>query len=392
MPRYIFETIQGENPRLSKNGILTVTDEKTFKDFYYADRVVYRDDPKWVPMLWEEMKDFFRAKNLFWTHATSRLFVAYKDGKPIGRIAVFIDKKFIETVKEDIGFFGFFECINNLDIAYSLLKAAENFLANQNIPLMIGPVNGRVDMGCGILFKGFEEEPYIYDTYTPRYYITLLETYGMKKYKDLVSYKLDATKPIPNSLRSAARRCEKNGVHIRRFNRLRANRELKWWIPLMMDVFSNHWGYIQVSEEEVRKRFGLKQIRWVVDTGLFFIAEKDNEPVAFKWVLPDYNQVFRLLDGKLGLKGYLFFLLKKNQLINRAKFNFVGVRKEYRGQGIASCMNYYTLKELKRRGYKSAEIGWIDEDNTPERKATEKLGVELSKIYRIYQKSVEIKS
>ncbi|HEC89943.1 MAG: hypothetical protein DRN12_03025 [Thermoplasmata archaeon] len=387
MTRYIFET--EDVIEESSDAVTIVRDKKTFKDFYYADRIVYKNDSRWVPPLWEEMKDFFKAKNLFWIHATTRLFVAYSKDKPVGRIAVFIDKKFIETMKENIGFFGFFECINNLDIAYSLLKAAETYLASQSIPTMIGPVNGRVDMGCGILFKGFEEDPYIYDTYTPRYYITLLETYGMKKYKDLVSYKLDATKPIPTSLKAAAKRCGENGISIRRFNRLRANRELKWWIPLMMDVFSNHWGYIQVSQKEVKNRFGVRQIRWIVDPGLFLIAEKNNEPVAFKWVLPDYNQIFKLLDGKLGLKGYLLFLLKKNQLINRAKFNFVGVKKEYRGQGIASYMNYYTLKELKRRGYRYAEIGWIDEENTPERKATEKLGVELSKIYRIYSKPVK---
>ena len=390
MTRYIFETVQPEVIKLSsEEKISAVVDEKTFKDFYYADRVIYKDDSKWVPLLlWEEIKDFFKAKNLFWTHATTRLFVAYKNDKPVGRIAVFIDKKFIETMNENIGFFGFFECINNLDIAYSLLDAAEKYLATQKIQTMIGPVNGRVDMGCGILFRGFEEEPYIYDIYTPQYYITLLESYGMKKYKDLVSYKLDMNNPIPNSLKGAAKRCEENGIHIRRFNRLRANRELKWWIPLMMDTFSNHWGYIRVSEKEVKNRFGVKQIRWIVDPGLFLVAEKNNEPIAFKWVLPDYNQIFRKLDGKLGFKGYLLFLLKKNQLINRAKFNFVGVKREYRGQGIASYMNYYILEELKHRGYTSAEIGWIDEENTPERKATEKLGVKLSKIYRVYKKSI----
>jgi len=384
--RYIFEDQQRET--LGNNEIVVVNDKKSFRDFYYADRIVYKDDPRWVPPLWDEIKDFFQEKNLFWSHASTKLFVAYKDNQPVGRIAAFVDTKFIESMGKPIGFFGFFECINDLSIAYSLLSAAENWLASQRMIEMIGPVNGRVDMGCGILIKGFEEEPYIYDTYTPPYYITLLETYGMKKHKDLVSYKLDVNQPIPESLKRAAKRCEENGIKIRGFNRLRANKELDWWVKLMMEAFSNHWGYIKVSEEEVKKRFGVRQIRWVVDPKLFIIAEKNKEPVAFKWVLPDYNQVFKHLDGKLGIKGYILFLFRKNKLIDRAKFNFVGVKKEFRGQGIASYMNYYTLKELKRRGYKSAEIGWIDEENIPERKATEKLGVQLTKIYRVYEKIV----
>ena len=386
--KFIFDSDEKKDILLKNNIRLTVVNCKnSFKDFFNVPWKVYENDDRWVPPLWTEFKGFFKKKNFFWNHAETCLFVAYKKNKPVGRIAGFIDKKYIESTGKKIGFFGFFECIKDEELSFNLLETVRKWLISKDIDIMMGPFNGRVDVGCGILYKGFDSDPYIYGTYSPKYYIDLLEKYKMKKCKDLVSYYLDINQPIPDSIKKSTERCLANGFKIRRFNRLRANNEKKWWIKLIMDVFSHHWGYVNISEEEVRNRFGIKEIRWIVDTGLFLVVTKDKKPVAFKWSLPDYNQVFKDLNGKIGLIGGLKFLINKNK-INRGKFNFVGVKKEYRGQGIASLMNYYVISEMKKRGYKTAEIGWIDEDNINERKATEKIGAKMYKIYRVYDKKI----
>lgn len=383
---FIFDKSSSKN---EKHGTILIHSVQSIKDFNIFFRIpwtIYKNDPFWVPPLWNEYRAFFDKDNLFWTHADTKLFIAYQHQKPVGRIAVFYDKKFAEQVKQKTGFFGYFESVNDTSIAHHLLNSAKEWLINQSIKHIQGPVNGRVDMGCGILIKGFNHLPYFYGTYTPPYYQQLLESYGMKKNKDLVSYELDLHKTIPSTVQQSAKRCLSSGISIRRFNRLRTNKELEWWIPLMMDVFSHHWGYIQVSEEEVRNRFGIKELRYIVDPGLFLVAEKNKKPVGFKWSFPDYNQVFKKMNGHIGIKEMLQFLwLKRN--INRGKFHFVGVKKECRGLGIGTCMNHFMLKEMKKRGYHSVEIGWIDEKNTGERRATEKIGAELSKIYRVYKSS-----
>ena len=381
--RYVFEQHQKINQTEENIRIHQVHNMEAFKAFFELPWTIYQGDDNWVPSFWEEYQDFFDKNNLFWKHADTRLYLAYQNKKPVGRIAVFNDKKFSEQIGEQTGFFGFFECIDDKTIAHRLFDAAKQWLQSQSITQMQGPVNGRVDMGCGILIEGFEKLPYFYGTYTPSYYQKLFETYGMHKSKDLISYVLNLSKPIPEKVKQSADYCHSKGIKIRRFHRLRTNKELEWWIPLMMDVFSHHWGYIQVPKEEVRNRFGIKQLRFIVDTGLFLVAEKDGKPVGFKWAFPDYNQVFRSLQGHLGIKQMLQFLLIKHK-ITRGKFHFVGVKKECRGLGIGTCMNYHMLKEMKKRGYQNVEIGWIDEQNTPERKATEKIGAEQSKIYRVY--------
>ena len=155
----------------------------------------------------------------------------------------------------------------------------------------------------------------------------------------------------------------------------------------LIGEFSDNWGYSSVSREEVKTRFGIKELRWIADPGLFLMAEVDNEFAGFRWSSPDYNLVFKDLDGKVGLIGS-FKVLFNRRYINRGKFVITGVKSKFRGMGIATCMNYHAYIEMQKRGYKSAEYGWIDEKNIPSRKAGENLGGKVSKIYRVYEKKL----
>lgn len=386
--KYIFNSVSPETIEISPNiKISVVTTEIELKKFYRVSWIVYKDDEHWIAPFWTEIGNFFKIKNPFWTHAETRLYIAYKDDIAIGRVAAFIDQKFCETAKEKVGFFGFFECINDFKVASALFDASKKWLISKGMSIMRGPINGRIDVGCGFLYKGFDSTPYILASYSPNYYIDFVKDYGMKKSRDLLVYYMDLNNPIPKYLKDAAEQCEAIGVKIRGFNRLHAGKEIKWWVKLMKDTFSAHWGFIPASNEEVKTRFGVKQARWFVDSGLFLVAEIDNEPIAFKWTTPDYNQVFKNFNGKLGIIEGLKFFLNKSK-INRGRLNFVGIRKEHRGKGIGSCMNYYTMLEMKRRGYRGAECGWIDEKNIASLRTIEKTGAKYYKRYRVYEKNI----
>ncbi|MEM4257921.1 MAG: GNAT family N-acetyltransferase [Candidatus Thermoplasmatota archaeon] len=378
--------MQKNDAAVSDMKVIPVAGYKQFKNFYTLVFNIYKDDQYWVAPFWSELKSFFKTKNPFWTHAKTQLFIAYEKGEPVGRIAAIIDELYQEENKK-VGYFGFFECINDYRVAESLFTAAEHWLKSHGVTHMRGPINGRIDVGCGFLYQGFNQSPFILGSYSPPYYIDFADRYGMQKCRDLVSYYLDLTKPIPPSVKEVAEQVEKNNVTIRGFNRLHAGRELNWWIPLMMEQFSQHWGYVNVPEQEVRTRFGVKQARWFVDSKLFLIAEIDGKPISFKWSTPNYNQIFKKFKGKLGpIQIVQFFLMKRK--ITEGKFNFVGIKKEYRIKGIGTFMNYYTMLEMQRRGYTGAECGWIDEENIASRKAIEKIGAQLYKIFRVYEKKI----
>jgi len=384
---------ESDGKKICRNGTNTISVEQVttfdeFATFYRAPFRIYQDDRYWVAPFWQELKDFFHTKNPFWSHAECVLYIGRKNNEVVGRIAAIIDLSFCETVGSKIGYFGFFECIDDFDTASALWSTAEDWLRSQGMVIMRGPIDGRIDVGCGFLYEGFNLRPTVLSSYTPPYYISLAEKYGMTKARDFFHYYIDLTKPIPDLLKEKAARCADSGVTIRPFRRLRTNQELTWWIPLFLETFSDHWGYVPVSKEEVMTRFGVKQLRWIVDPRLFVIAEFEGQPIAYLWATPDFNQLFQTMNGRLGPLQYLQVLLKMHK-ITVGKLHFIGIKKECRHRHVASYLNYEVLVEMQRRGYQGVEIGWIDEMNTHAHKTIAITGATLYKKHRVFEKPLE---
>lgn len=352
---------------------------------------MYKDNPAWVAPFWYEINGFFQKTNLFWSHAEGQLFIISKHHKPVGRIAAIIDHDYCKTAGEKIGFFGFFECINDFTVASALFQAAEDWLFSKGMRLMQGPIDGRVDVGCGFLLNGFDIRPMILSSYSPPYYVTFAEQFGLIKSRDLFFYMIDLTKPLPKMLEQKAQQCVASGVVLRPFNRLHATRELDWWAPFFLETFSDHWGYVPVSAEEVITRFGIKQIRWFVDAPLFLIAEWNDQPVAYLWATPDYNQVFQKMNGRLGPLQLLRFLVTQ-QTIQSGKLHLIGIKKEFRNKNIGSLLNYSVLQEMKKRGYLGAEVGWIDEHNHIAQTTIALTGARVYKKHRVFEKQLTTKT
>ena len=384
--QYVFENASSQSIQINSNlTIQVVNSMEEFKKFYDLSFKIYSKRDKWVAPFWSEVRDLFRTDQLFWSHSECQLLLAYRNNEVVGRIATTIDHSLAELDKTSIGFFGFFECINDYTVAKGLLDTAKNWLKDKGMKEMHGPVNGRVDVGSGFVIKGFKTLPYLLGHYSKDYYVDFMEQYVMKKDRDLVSYHIDLTKDIPEKVKESAIRTEQKGITYRKFNRLHFRRDLKWWISMLMEEFADHWGYTTSSESEVMERFGIKQLRYIVDPPLFLIAMYEGQPIGFRWSLPDYNQVFEGMNGKLGLFGLLKVLLTRRRKIDRGRFIIMGIKEKYRGMGIGTYLNYHTLVEMKKRGYTSAEYGWIDEKNIASCKAGEKIGGELYKIYRVYK-------
>jgi ribosomal protein S18 acetylase RimI-like enzyme len=334
------------------------------------------------------MKGFFKKRNPFWSHAECTLFIARKNNEVIGRIAAIIDSTYCETVREKIGFFGFFECIDDYDCAHALLTTAQEWLIEKQMNKMRGPIDGRVDVGCGFLSTGFESPSSLLSAYTPAYYMSFAERFGLRKIRDLLLYRIDLTKPLPKQLEEKARQSAASGIRIRPFNRLRTGKELTWWVDLFLETFSDHWGYVPVSAEEVKTRFGIKQLRWFVDSSLFLVAEFKGVPVAYLWSTPDYNQVFQKMHGRLGPVEILRFLWTKRK-ITSGKLHFIGIKKEFRNQNIGSYLNHAILVEMKNRGYAGAEVGWIDEQNTIAHTTIALTGATVYKKHCVFEKDLK---
>jgi len=385
---YVFESTPSQTNEISSNiRISTVSNLKDFRVFYQVPWVIYKDNKYWVPPFWKDFRDFFRSNTPFWSHSELQLFIAYKDDKSVGRIAAIIDHTLPKDGNKKVGYFGFFECVDDSKIASGLLKSVQDWLVSKNIDIMRGPINGRIDIGSGFVTKGFDTVPYLLGYYSPDYYNDFVKEFGMKKSRNLVSYHIDLTQPIPQFAQDAAQQCKEKGVTIRPFNRFHFKKEMEMWCDLLIEIFSDHYGFTPASREEIKETYGMKQLRWVINPRLFLFAEVDGETVGFRFSLPDFNPVFQKLNGKMGVIGILRFLWHA-RTINRGRFIIMGIKKKYRGLNIGTCMNYYTLLEMKRKRYVSTEYGWIDENNIASRKAGEKIGGKLYKQYRVYEKEI----
>jgi len=156
---------------------------------------VYKGDPYWVPPLIMDRQNILNKKgNPFFEHAEADYFLAYKEGKLVGRIAAIKNDLHNSTHNDKVGFFGFFECFNDQEVANALFDTAKNWLKERGIDTMRGPMNPSTNDDCGMLLEGFDDEPRIMMTYNPKYYLTLCDNYGFKKTKDLVAYSLETEK------------------------------------------------------------------------------------------------------------------------------------------------------------------------------------------------------
>ena len=347
---------------------------------------IYKDDPNWVAPLLSERKAFFdRRTNPFFRAAKTRYFVAVKDGSYVGRIATCVNFNHNEYHQEKVGFFGFFDVIDDYDVAEVLFKVALITIKAEKMEQIIGPANFSTNHEVGMLVEGYDSPPVLMMTYNKPYYNDFAERFGLKKVKDLVAFYIDRQAEIDPRLISV---CEKiktrENVVFRTINMNDFDAELDRVNSIYNQAWSHNWGFVPMSAEEFR--YTAKDMKKIVDPDLVFIAEVSGTPVGFSLTLPNINQALKYLNGRLfptGLIKLLWHTKIKNK-IDSARIITLGIIPEYQKRGIDTLFYIETFNVGSRKGYRWAEMGWVLEDNTMMCRAIEHLGGRPYKKYRMY--------
>lgn len=349
---------------------------------------IYAGDKNWVPPLISEVKFILSEKNPFFQHAEAAYFLARKKGEVVGRIAAIIDRNHINIHNEQAGFFGFFECIPDFEVAKRLMETAEDWLKKKDIEIMRGPMNPSANDECGFLVEGFDSPPMIMMTYTPKYYLDYMERYGLVKAKDLFAYMVIVDDvAVVDRLERLSRGVHKRvpGLAVRPANMKKFDRELEIIKDIYNSAWSKNWGFVPMTDEEIDSM--AKRLKPLIVSDLLIIAEVDGKPAAFFMVVPDYNEVLQKIDGKLFPFGVFKFLWYSRKIAGIRGIT-LGVKEEYRRKGIEGLLYLESFRAAKRRGYKRAEMSWILEDNYLVQKGCELMGGKLYKKYRIYEKKI----
>ena len=349
---------------------------------------VNRGDPAWVPPLRRNVKALLdRRRHPFHRHAEVAYLLARRDGDVLGRIAAILNRRHNEFHGERTGFFGFFDAVNDDDVAGSLVRAAETWLRIHGVDRMIGPVNFSTNEECGLLVQGFESSPAVMMPHNPAYYAGLLERAGLAKQTDLLAYRLEGGPPA--RLAAGLHRLgahDRDGFHIRPLDLRRLAGEMQIVRRLYHAAWEKNWGFVPMTDDEFD--YMARELRPIVDPSLCLIAENDrNEAVGFSITLPDLNQALKSLDGRLFPFGFVKFLRSRRKIDN-LRILALGVDPRFRRHGVDAALYLYTWRMGQAKGYRTAEASWILEDNWPMRRALERLGARCFKTYRLYGRSL----
>lgn len=348
---------------------------------------LYRDDPFWVPPLLPEVLPFFDGRHPFCRHATIRPFIALKEGEPVGRVAAIIDQNFISYHGKRVGYFGFFEVVDDLQVARALFERVEEELKHRSIKEIIGPMNPSTNYECGLLVQGFENPPFFLMPHNPPYYAKLLEAIGFEKAKDLYANLLVGEGDLPEKVKRIASWAREKlpEARIRNIQAEELEEEVRRFIEVFNESWANNWGFVPMSEAEVS--YMAKSLKKVLVPELALFAEVDSEPAAFILALPNYNHVLKALGGRITPWGLLKALLVKRR-IRELRIPLFGIRPRYRHKGIDAMLYAEVFRRGWEMGYRVAELSWILEDNRLMQKAIEAVGGRLYKVYRIFGKAV----
>lgn len=367
--------------------VIEVESSSQLNQFIDYPSKLYKDDPNYVAHLKMERKQFFDfEKNPFYKTAKVKLFLAKKDGQVCGRIATCINYQHNQFHEENVGFFGFFECPDDYEIAQLLFKVAMIHLKKEGAEKMRGPVNFSTNHECGFLVEGFDSPPSIMMTYNQPYLPKLAEKFGLRKAMDLLALKVSKEGGISPRIEKVVNRlAERSNFKIRSLNMKKFEDEVEFIRKVYNGAWQYNWGFVPMTEDEFN--YTAKDLKQVVDPEIVFVVEHEGKPVAFSLALPDINQALIHLKGKLfpfGILKLLWHTKIKNKIKSVRLVTF-GVIPEYQKRGLDSLLFLHTYKTGVGKGYDFAELSWILETNDLMRNSAKEMGAVPYKKYRIVE-------
>lgn len=367
--------------------VQAVNSRKDVINFIKFPWQIYKNTPNWVPPLISDRKKVMdRQKNPFYKHAEVEYFLARKNGRILGRIAAILNHAHNTVHHENIGFFGFFECVNDQLVANALFEKVRDLLKTRGVSAIRGPASPSINDEYGLLVDGFDQLPAILMPYNPPYYQSLIESAGFHKIKDLYSYHLKKADVISEKLVRVAEIVRKReGLTFRSLKMDDFENEVKLIKELYNRVWQNNWGAVPMTDEEFDAL--AKDLKPIVVPDLVIIAEYNHEPIGFALTLPDLNIALKHNRSGNLLTG-LFYLMWHRKKINRVRIIILGVLPERQKTGAASVLFYETARRGIELGYTEGEAGWVLEDNFMMNRAAELFNSTRYKTYRIYDMSI----
>jgi hypothetical protein len=378
------QAVVGEELESAKGKVL-------LRDFLDVVSYIYRDDSRYVRSLDMDMRDRLSRKNPFFEHAEGVIFVAYRNGKPVGRCSAQIDREHLARHQDDAGFFGFLDTIDDPEVARELLTRAEAWLIAQGMKVARGPMSLSINEEMGCLIDGFDTPPMLLMPHHRTYQGGLIEQAGYGKLKDVFAWKY-VPGEVPPRARRATEEIEKlPEISVRMLDKGHMERDTRIVMEIFNDAWSDNWGFVPLTENELKKMAADFKLLLVPE--LTLLVSIDQEPVGIAVALPNINPMIRDLNGKLGPIEIAKLLWRlKVQGPDQARLIILGIKKKLRHvrkyAGLSAFM-YSRINDAGRKiGIRFGELSWTLEDNGPINVGIKLMGGKVYKTYRVYEKNL----
>jgi GNAT superfamily N-acetyltransferase len=373
-----------------------VTNKAELDEFIAFPWKVYKNDPYWVPPLISEQRKLLdQDHHPFFEHAKATFFLARSNGEVVGTIGAFSNYLYNEVHKDNTGFFGFFEVLEEPDAAVELLIAAEYWAREAGHDQIMGPMQYSTNEELGLLIDGFDDAPRILTTYNPPRYQGYIETAGYEKAMDLWAYEIkvkDLQQNMPEKIARVGEKILKRwDLSVRKANLKELDLEVERVLNIYNAAWAPNWAAVRLTENEVA--LIADQLKQFLDPDLALFIEREGRPVGFGIALPDMNQPLRKAYPRPGVPEPITLLKllwhwKVRGNIRWVRAWGVGILPEFQGQGLESILFLKLVEAAYSKGYELSEASWILENNDKVNRSVELLGGEIYKTYRIYQKAL----
>ena len=371
--------------------IIEVNNPGRMRMFLDLPRAVHRGHPLWTPPLRSRERNLLTpGRHPFWDDAEGALFLALRNGTPVGRIAAFADRKANAYAGQTIGAWGFFECFHDMPAAHALFDAIRDWHAAGNAHFLRGPLNPSTNYTCAMLVDGFDKAPGIMMPWNPPYYPMLAESWNMRKEQDLLAYRF--TRDV---MQSSDRLSKELALVNKRGEfsvRLSSRAALEADIALMLDIYSeswsDNWGFCPMSEAEAARH--IAELKNVLDPELFALFHHKGEAAGGMLALPDFNPLLKALKGSFGLLTPWHMFRNRREVAKGCRLLLFGVKPRYRMMGLP----HLVLDVMFDRGRRRPELQWVEaswslEDNDQINQLIEDFGGMLDKRYRVYRREMQ---
>ena len=342
----------------------------------------------WIPPLRLERYLFLmRSQNAYFSHGDAELFLAWRDGRVVGRISAQYDDNYNAYHSNRDGMFGFLEFEDAPDILPAMLEAASIWLRAHGRDRMIGAMDFSMNDESGVMLEGFDRMPFIKQPWHPPYYAVRCEEAGLDKAVDLFMYELvisDRSKILPIVFKLAEQVDPRHGIRIRRMSRRSLRRDMDRFAEVYNEAWSENWGFVPYTERDLDAY--VQEMQLVFDRNWVMVAETaEGETAAVALTFPDINQVLVKMQGRLLPWGWLHFLRKK-WIIDRVRVGFLGVKPAYQHTGVAAALYVEHFDTASRTPQTWGEMGWILESNKNMNRAMEAMGGRVVRRFRVYER------